>query len=200
MRSLISPGILIGLALVWPSGLAQKATGVHADTKATAADNSSGAPEYSSDGRLVFPAHYREWIYLTSGIDMSYSPKADMADHSMFDNVFASPAAYRAFQQTGTWPDKTVLVLEIRGAESKGSINQRGHFQSTGLMGFEVHVKDEVKTPGKWAFYEFDNDKPTQKIPEQAACYSCHEQHGAVATTFVQFYPTLLRLRNKRAR
>jgi hypothetical protein len=23
-------------------------------------------------------------------------------------------------------------------------------------------------------------------------CYSCHEQHGAVDTTFVQFYPTLL--------
>ncbi len=25
-------------------------------------------------------------------------------------------------------------------------------------------------------------------------CYSCHEQHGAVDTTFVQFYPTLLKL------
>ena len=23
-------------------------------------------------------------------------------------------------------------------------------------------------------------------------CYSCHEQHGAVDTTFVQFYPTLI--------
>ena len=25
-------------------------------------------------------------------------------------------------------------------------------------------------------------------------CYSCHEQHGAVDTTFVQFYPTLIEL------
>ena len=25
-------------------------------------------------------------------------------------------------------------------------------------------------------------------------CYSCHEQHGAVDTTFVQFYPTLINL------
>ena len=25
-------------------------------------------------------------------------------------------------------------------------------------------------------------------------CYSCHEQHGAVDTTFVQFYPTLIKL------
>jgi hypothetical protein len=29
-------------------------------------------------------------------------------------------------------------------------------------------------------------------IPATASCYSCHEQHGAVDTTFVQFYPTLL--------
>jgi hypothetical protein len=29
-------------------------------------------------------------------------------------------------------------------------------------------------------------------IPTTAGCYSCHSEHGAVNTTFVQFYPTLL--------
>jgi len=29
-------------------------------------------------------------------------------------------------------------------------------------------------------------------VPKDASCYSCHEQHAAVDTTFVQFYPTLL--------
>jgi hypothetical protein len=29
-------------------------------------------------------------------VDMSYSPNAAMAGHSMFDNVFVSPSAYRA--------------------------------------------------------------------------------------------------------
>jgi hypothetical protein len=29
-------------------------------------------------------------------------------------------------------------------------------------------------------------------IPTSASCYSCHRAHGAVDTTFVQFYPTLL--------
>ena len=28
-------------------------------------------------------------------------------------------------------------------------------------------------------------------IPTTANCYSCHQEHGAVDTTFVQFYPTL---------
>jgi hypothetical protein len=29
-------------------------------------------------------------------------------------------------------------------------------------------------------------------------CYSCHEQHAAVDTTFVQFYPTLLEIAKKK--
>ena len=31
-------------------------------------------------------------------------------------------------------------------------------------------------------------------IPRSAECYSCHAEHAAVDTTFVQFYPTLLPL------
>jgi hypothetical protein len=154
--------------------------------------NAEVEPAYDTQGKLLPPLKYREWIYLTSGLDMSYTPKPEMEMGSMFDNVFVNPAAYRAFLQTGTWPDKTILVLEQRSAEGPSSINKRGHSQSSEIMGFEVHVRDEAKTPGKWAFYEFDNAKPAEQIPVAAACYSCHEQHAAVATTFVQFYPTLL--------
>jgi cytochrome P460 len=155
-------------------------------------------PAYDSQGRLQPPLKYREWVYLTSGIDMSYSPKPVMEMESMFDNVFVNPAAYRTFLETGTWPDKTVLVLEQRGAAGPSSINKRGHSQSGEIMGFEVHVRDEAKTPGKWAFYDFENAQPTEQIPQAAACYSCHEQHAAVATTFVQFYPTLLPVAKKK--
>ena len=155
-------------------------------------------PNYADDGRLIFPANYREWIYLTSGLDMSYAPRfnSNAMGHSMFDNVFVNPSAYKVFLQTGTWPDKTMLVLEVRGAGSNASINKSGHFQTTELMGTEVHVKDE-RLPGKWAFYGFDDPaaKPTTKpFPHEMDCYSCHEQHGAVDTTFVQFYPTLIKL------
>src|ERR1700741_5664162 len=73
------------------------------------------APQYTSDGQMRLPEHYREWVYLTSGFDMSYNPSMQMGDHHMFDNVFVNPAAYQAFTKTGTWPDKTVLVLEARG-------------------------------------------------------------------------------------
>jgi hypothetical protein len=152
----------------------------------------TSGPEYTADAQLKFPEHYRDWVYLTTGFDMSYNPAMQMADHHMFDNVFVNPEAYKTFVTTGTWPDKTMLVLEARGAEGKGSINQKGNYQGTEVMGFEVHVKDEARFPGKWAFFGFDDDRTAKMIPLSADCYSCHSAHAAVDTTFVQFYPTLL--------
>jgi hypothetical protein len=148
-------------------------------------------PQYTSDGQLQRPEHYREWVYVTSGFDMSYDPSMQTGDHHMFDNVFVNPAAYQAFLKTGTWPDHTTFVLEVRDARGKGSINQRGNYQGA-LGGLEVHVKDEARFPGKWAFFEFGDRKTGKLFPPSADCYSCHSDHGAVDTTFVQFYPTLL--------
>ena len=148
-------------------------------------------PEYTNDAQLKLPEHYREWVYLTSGFDMSYDPGMQMGDQHKFDNVFVNPEAYQAFLKSGTWPDKTVLVLEERSARGKGSINQKGNYQGA-IAGLEVHVKDEARFPGKWAFFGFDSDKPAKMIPLSADCYSCHAAHAAVDTTFVQFYPTLL--------
>ena len=150
----------------------------------------SAAPAYTADGQLRLPEDYRLWLYLATGFDMSYNPAMRMGHH-MFDNVFVNPDAYRSFLQTGTWPDKTMLVLEARGAESKGSINKLGQYQSA-VMGLEVHVKDEARFPGKWAFFVYDENKSAPMIPQSADCYSCHTDHAAVDTTFVQFYPTLL--------
>jgi len=152
---------------------------------------SNWGPQYTADGQLKFPEDYRQWVYLTSGFDMSYNPAIAM-DHHMFDNVFVNPESYKAFVETGTWPDKTMLVLEVRAGKNKGSINQAGHYQDTAVMGREVHVKDEARFPGKWAFFGFDEAKTAKMVPLAAECYTCHSTHAAVDTTFVQFYPTLL--------
>jgi hypothetical protein len=162
-------------------------------------ERAAPSPEFTNDGQMRLPEHYREWVYLTTGFDMSYDPAMQMGDHHMFDNVFVNPEAYKAFVDTGTWPDKTILVLEQRGARGKGSINQKGNYQGTDVMGLEVHVKDEARFPGKWAFFPFNGGTTAKMIPTTADCYSCHAEHAAVDTTFVQFYPTLLPIaENKR--
>ena len=186
-RSLISIAFLVvalALAAMTPQGRTNNDTGAN-------------SPVYTSDGSLKFPANYREWVYLTSGVDMSYSPNMDMG-HSIFDNVFVNPEAYKAFLQTGTWPDKTMLVLEARMAGDKGSINRNGHFQTGNILGREVHVKDEARFAGKWAFFNAEDGVTGKLLPREMDCYSCHEQHGAVDTTFVQFYPTLLEIAKKK--
>jgi hypothetical protein len=186
--------ILLCLAFLFPTQYDSKT----APAQAAGSTSSTQTPTYTADARLMFPANYREWVYLTSGVDMSYSPNGMAMDHSMFDNVFVNPDAYKAFLQTGTWPDKTMLVLEVRVAGSKASINKSGHYQTSEVMGHEVHVKDESRFPGKWAFFGFDELTPAKQVPKEAACYSCHEQHAAVDTTFVQFYPTLIELAKKK--
>src|SRR6202049_2058172 len=82
----------------------------------------TSGPEYTSDAQLKFPENYREWVYLTTGFDMSYNPAMQMGHH-MFDNVFVNPESYKAFLETGTWPDKTIMMLEVRGAQDRGSLN-----------------------------------------------------------------------------
>jgi hypothetical protein len=187
-------GVLLGISLTL---LAWGARAPLASQDKSAATN---APKYTSDGRLIFPENYRGWVYLTTGLDMSYSENSGMG-HSMFDNVFVNPEAYKAFVVTGTWPDKTMLVLEGRVAGSKSSINKAGHYQTSELMGREVHVKDEARFPGtgKWTFFAFEADgQPAKMFPKEMDCYSCHQQHAAVDTTFVQFYPTLIEIAKKK--
>jgi len=149
-------------------------------------------PRYSADGQLTLPADYREWTFLSSGLGMTYS--AHMRDSPAFTNVFVNPAAYRSFIASGKWPDKTMLVLEIRASASKGSINQGGSYQSD-VLAVEAEVKDSAKFPDNaWAFFAFGKSSAGTLVPRTEDCYACHAEHAAVDNTFVQFYPVLLEI------
>jgi hypothetical protein len=152
---------------------------------------SAGPLQYSREGKLRMP-DYREWVFLSSGLGMTYAQNPQPNASPFFDNVFVDPAAYKAFLKSGAWPDKTVLVVELRNSETKVSINKDGRVQ-TNVAGTEVHVKDASR--GGWAFYGFATGaKEGSLIPKTENCYSCHEQNAAVDTTFVQFYPTLIEI------
>ncbi len=155
----------------------------------------SNGPVFAADNQLMRPANYREWIWVSSGLGMTYGPReqANSPAEPRFDNVFVTPEAYRAFMKTGKWPNKTMFVLEIRSSQSHGSINKDGHFQGD-LVTIEAEVKDEGRFPEKWGFFPFRGSEQTAKPapPATTECQSCHSKNGAVDNTFVQFYPTLL--------
>ena len=189
-------------ALLGVAGAALLAAGVQAQRASRVSDGVT----YTSSGAVVRPADYREWVYLTSGLGMSYAPEAQAAAAAaaaagqprppVFDNVFVNRQSFRAFMQTGRWPEGTMFVLELRRGERHVSIDTGGQTQGA-VMGIEAAVKDSTKyaSTGGWAYLGFgganglvDSAMPN---PPTASCYACHGEHTAVENTFVQFYPTL---------
>lgn len=142
-----------------------------------------GAGSLELRASIPVPANYREWIFLTSGLDMTYAAPGAVGltaeHHSVFDNVFVNPEAYRTFLKAGTWPDGTTFVLENREGQSDVSINKAGKTQGQEVSGLEIHQK----VHGEWAFYVRAEGGRERLIPKPASCYTCHEQHAAVDTT-----------------
>ena len=158
------------------------------------------APRFLANNEIALPQDYREWVFVSSGLGMSYNaPDAGQTKLPQFNNVFVKPEAYRSFMKTGKWPDGTMFVMELRRSKTNESINTSGSFQ-TDLLGIEAEVKDESRFPAKWGFYQFTNATTAGKLlpATTTECQSCHSQHGAVDNTFVQFYPTLFEVAKKK--
>jgi hypothetical protein len=161
-----------------------------------------GPVRYTAAGELIKPGDFREWVFLASGLGMTYTPPAAAGGAPSrppaFTNVYVNPASYREFMKTGRWKDQTVFILEVRESASEGSINLGGRYQ-TGVRVIEAEVKDS-RLPGGWAFYNFGaaGDR-APALPKTAPCYACHSTKGAVEQTFVQFYPTLLDVARSKA-
>lgn len=159
----------------------------------------SDGPEYNDKGELVLPSDYREWVFMSSGLGMTYGPAAAAnGQPPFFDNVFVNPSSWRAFKQTGQWPDKTMFVLEIRFSHSKNSVNNGGSFQ-TDVSAVEASVKDKARFGDKWAYFGFGSAlmghrTTAQAAPPQASCTACHSANGAVEWTFTQFYPQAMEI------
>jgi len=176
---------------LWVIGLLIFAAGMGLKSQNAPSQN---APQFTADNRLMLPKDYREWVFLSSGIVMTYGTPAAPGEQN-FDDVFVLPSAYRAFVQTGHWPDHTIFMLEQRKASSSGTVNNGsvGKYQSD-LIGLAAAVKDRSRSPdGEWAYFAFGTKAETTPVlPKTAACYDCHSKNTAVENTFVQFYPTLL--------
>ena len=160
------------------------------------------APAFNGAGELERPADFREWVYLTTGLDMFYGPVANAMRRdggSVFTNVYVTPDAYREFMRSGKWPEKTMFILEARRAETAASIDNVGKSQGA-LLAIESAVKDVARFGANagsngWGYFTFDGPngltESARALPTSAACYECHATNTAVDNTFVQYYPTL---------
>jgi hypothetical protein len=159
------------------------------------------APSFTSTGELVLPSDYREWVFVGTGLGMTYGSEARPAGTPpVFDNVFVPRDAYRAFMQSGKWPERTILVMEGRASEAHQLLANTGTVQGEAKY-VEAAVKDTARFPSGWGYFAFGAAnalRPSARVlPSSFDCYSCHVENTAVENTFVQFYPVLFEAAKK---
>jgi hypothetical protein len=172
-------------------------------------------PEYDEMGELTRPVGYETWVFVGSNMGLEYSedaakerPRDNESDRKIkagnFHNVYINPEAYAHYTKTGEFPELTILVLDIYKSQER----EPGNIVSEGLFPGEqsdvaVAVKNSARPDGSktaWAYYDFGLDRATAKAFPNKACYDCHLQHADDDNVWVQFYPTLRKSRDSKAR
>src|SRR5262245_39773052 len=153
------------------------------------------AAQFEGKDTLLRPEGYREWVFVGSSLGLRYEEGKKVGpEQQEYKNVYIDPVAYRAYQQTGTFPQGTVLVLETAAGEEKKEPGLRGSFQKE-FNGLAAAVKDRDRFPDGWAYFTFSdgrgNTKPKARPAKKSACYDCHREKGAEDHVFTQFYPVL---------
>src|SRR5438105_14635830 len=76
---------------------------------------------------LMRPANYREWVFLSSGLGMTYAAPGGAANRApQVGNVDVKPSSYRAFMQRARWPDRSIVMHERRASATEGRIDRSG--------------------------------------------------------------------------
>lgn len=179
------------------------------DPGAKAATDWPTAPRYNEQGDLKFPAGYETWVFVGSNLGIEYRENAanEPAEKVIknpvapenFHNVSINPEAYEHYRRTGQFPENTVLVLDIYKAEAgepKGIVAQ-GRFPGK-QVSVAVAVKNSARPDGgksDWAYYDFAPGASVARAFPDKACYDCHLEHADDDNVWVQFYPTLRKLR-----
>lgn len=167
------------------------------------------APVYEGNA-LLLPEGFDTWVFVGSDLGLVYKKETTgmtplesaRAATQAFHNIYMDKAAYDAFMADGTFPDPTVLVMELYLAESKdpGGVLTEGVFNGRRLS-VEVAVKDSHRptrpgSEGIWAYYQFPVGAAGAPAPKAVAeadadCFDCHTKHAGYDHVWVQFYPRL---------
>jgi hypothetical protein len=165
-----------------------------------AAEPAKAGVRFEGKDTLLRPDGYREWVFVGSSLGLRYDEGEKRPEQLEYKNVYIDPAAYRAYRETGAFPEGTVLVLETAVGDEKKEPGLRGSFQKE-FSGLAAAVKDKDRFPDGWAYFSFSDGagklKDKARPAKTAACYDCHRQKGAEDNVFTQYYPVLNAARRK---
>ncbi len=178
-------GILAGVALM-----------------ARAESSPSWGPNWTTEGALILPRNYHEWIYLGSPLT-PHALNGGNAPFPEYHNIYVQPEAYKAYRETGEWPEGTIMFKELQltrpATNSDGSsveVSGRGYFPGA-LNGVDISVKDSKRfaETNEWGFFNFGHHAPPYERTATAlptdACAGCHIAN-ADNMVFSKFYTPIL--------
>jgi hypothetical protein len=121
---------------------------------------------------------YETWVFVGSNLGLAYKSEvsamtareSERAEQQAFHNVFMDSASFAKFIETGTFPDPTILMMELYLAENKdpGGVLSQGVFNGRRIL-VEAAVKDSKRPTHKgsesiWAYYAFPLDGRRETI------------------------------------
>ena len=133
---------------------------------------------------VPYPAGFRAWTHVTSGV---ISPGSPAFDHfGGLHSIYANKPALEGYR-TGRYPDGSVLAFDVV-ALAEDAVS---HTSTPGQRRIvDVMVKDSTlyAATGGWGYGEFKGSSRTERSLTQAqaasACHSCHQTRKATDSVF----------------
>jgi len=119
------------------------------------------AAQFEGKYILLRPDRYLEWVSVGNG-------------------VYVDPAGYAEYEKSGTFPERTVIVMKRTGSEAAN--DPHGDFS--------VSVKDSTRFEGGWGFFDLSGKSKAQAA-SSGTCQPCHKANAQTDHVFTQFYPGL---------
>jgi len=149
----------------------------------------------SSTGEIRMPQGFREdWSHLGSWL--VDDPKAPGFG---FHDVYTQPEAVKAFQNTGRFPDGTVLIKEIRKIGSAILTTGPVQWAADNSVWFMMVKDTQQRFKGSshwgegWGWALFEPSRPNINVSKgyTDSCLGCHMPSRENDWVFLQGYPAL---------
>lgn len=144
------------------------------------------AASYAADVPVPFPAGYRDWTHVKSGV-ISDPAHPAFARYGGIHHIYANAKGMAGYR-SGEFADGAVLVYDLHAL----ALLPDGTRDQGARRHIDVMLKDEARFPGTagWGYEEFMADAPrvptlTQKA--RAACAACHAARAAHGHVFSEY-------------
>src|SRR2546426_3439888 len=141
-------------------------------------------PEKSS---VAHPTGYRKWALVKSMV--IYSDKHPLfAEFGGLHHVYANAEAMRALVKGGTFPDGSVLVLDLHEAKDENGAWVEG---SRKLVGAMEKDRARFKATGGGGVEAVQGGNPTERAGTDASaqCFTCHQKQKDKDFVFSGYLP-----------